>query len=59
MLLQQEEEEEEEEKEVIVTVDHGQIRKNSFGCNLDIKWSFHELFGIEFIFYVLCSQGQF
>ena len=37
MLLQEEEEEEERDE-----VEHGQNGKNSFGFNLDIKWSFHE-----------------
>ena len=51
---QEEEEEEEEEKEV----EHGQNGKNSFSCNLDIKWSFHEMFGTQFSFHMLCSTDS-
>ena len=36
-------------------IEHGQKAKNSFGSNLDIKWSYHEIVGAQFIFHMLCS----
>ena len=37
---------------------HGQNGENGFSHNLDIKWSFHEMFGIQFTFHVLCSTDS-
>ena len=53
MLLQQQEEEQEEKE-----VEHGKNGENIFGCNLNIKWSFQEIFGTQFICHVLCSTDS-